>query len=404
MSPDTEKKTKICPTCGTRLSENATRCLVCGTDLRVKAGTATKKVSEKPSVAPSSTSTSQGEAALQAGRMPEVTLSLPAALGALVVLVLIGAGIVWGALASGLIGPGLADPTPVASPTSTVTITPTATDIFTITPIPTTTIQPPFEYVIKEGDTCGGIAFNFNVSVQSIILLNSGVNASCTNLRVGQTINVPFPTATPPPLPTGTFDPTQAARSDCPTATYTVQEGDTLSIISANYNVSMAAIREFNNLPTDTVYLGQTLLIPLCARAPTAGPTPTPTLPPPYPAPNLLLPVDGVAFTLAHDIVTLQWASLGTLRDGEAYKVTIEDVTADQGRRIVDYVTDTKYIVPTSFRPNDTVAHVMRWWVEPVRQTGVDDQGLPIWTSAGAASDKRVFTWIGIVAASTASP
>ena len=24
------------------------------------------------------------------------------------------------------------------------------------------------------------------------------------------------------------------------------------------------------------------------------------------------------AFTLAHDIVTLQWASLGTLRDGEA--------------------------------------------------------------------------------------
>ena len=98
-----------------------------------------------------------------------------------------------------------------------------------------------------------------------------------------------------------------------------------------------------------------------------AGPTPTPTIPPPYPAPNLLLPSDGAAFTLADDVVTLQWASIGTLRPNEEYQVTIEDVTVDQGRRIVDYVTDTKYIVPTSFRPNDNIAHVMRWWVVPVR-------------------------------------
>ena len=82
----------------------------------------------------------------------------------------------------------------------------------------------------------------------------------------------------------------------------------------------------------------------------------------------------------------------------------MEDVTADQGRRITEYVTDTKFIVPTSFRPNDTVAHVMRWWVVPVRQTGVDDQGNPIWSPAGAASDKRVFTWIGVVAPATPAP
>ena len=113
---------------------------------------------------------------------------------------------------------------------------------------------------------------------------------------------------------------------------------------------------------------------------------------------------DGAAFTLAHDIVTLQWASLGVLRDGEAYQIIIEDVTADQGRRIVDYVTDTSFVIPTDFRPNDSVAHVMRWWVIPVRQTGTDEQGDPIWTPAGAASEKRVFTWIGVVAPSTPSP
>ena len=118
----------------------------------------------------------------------------------------------------------------------------------------------------------------------------------------------------------------------------------------------------------------------------------------------MLLPADGAAFTLADDVVTLQWASIGTLRPSEEYQVTIEDVTTDQGRRIVDYVTDTKYIVPTTFRPNDNIAHVMRWWVVPVREVGTDTQGQPIWNSAGAQSDKRVFTWVGAAVQGTATP
>lgn len=385
MSPETDnKKTKICPTCGTRLSENATRCLVCGTELKAKAAASAKKA-EKTST-------------LQAARMPEITLSLPAALGALVVVLLIGAAVVFGALRA---SDRVVDPTAVPTATNTATVTPTATEVFTLTPSPTVTPLPPIDYTVTEGDTCGGIAFRFGVSTTSIIVLNN-LDANCTLLRIGQTIKVPYPTPTPPPPPTSTLEPDAATKAACATASYTVQANDTLSSIAANYNVSMADIRAFNNLPTDNVLLGQTLLIPLCARAPDPNqPTPTPTPPPPYPAPNLLLPIDGAAFTLAHDIVTLQWASLGTLRDGEFYQVIIEDVTADQGRRIVDYVTDTSFIIPTSFRPNDNVAHIMRWWVVPVRQTGTDEQGDPIWSPAGAASEKRVFTWIGVVALST---
>ena len=387
MSPEIEsRKTRICPTCGTRLSENATRCLVCGAELTAKASAPVRKT-EKTS--------------LQAGRMPEITLSLPAALGALVVVLLIGAAVVFGALRA---ANRVVDPTAVPTATETATITPTATEVYTLTPSPTFTPLPPIQYTVSAGDTCGGIAYTFGVSVQSIIILNN-LDSACTNLRIGQVIQVPYPTPTPPPPPTSTLEPDAATKAACQTASYTVQANDTLSSIAANYNVSMASIREFNSLATDNVLLGQTLLVPLCQRAPDPNkPTATPTPPPPYPAPNLLLPIDGAAFTLAHDIVTLQWASLGVLREGEAYQVIIEDVTADQGRRIVAYVTDTSYIVTTDFRPNDSVAHIMRWWVVPVRQTGTDDQGDPIWSPAGAASEKRVFTWIGVAAPSTPQP
>jgi hypothetical protein len=118
----------------------------------------------------------------------------------------------------------------------------------------------------------------------------------------------------------------------------------------------------------------------------------------------LLLPADGAPFTLANDTITLQWASIGTLRDNENYQVTVEDVTSGTGRKLVAYVTDTKYIVPVSFRPQDSMSHVMRWSVVTVRQTGTDDQNNPIWTNAGAASLSRTFTWTGSGIAPTSTP
>lgn len=390
QEPSLQQKSKVCPTCGTRLSENATRCLVCGTELTAKAATKSKKV----------------ETGMQASRMPEVTLSLPAALGALVLILVIGAAVVYFGLRSGLVGgQQLITPTVAGSPTATVTVTSTPTETPIPTLIPTETPLPPLDYTVRAGDTCGGIAVFFGVSVQSIVIQNN-LPSSCI-IGEGQKLKIPYPTATPAPPPTEIPNEATQTANACEKVPYTVQANDTLSSISASYNVPQDAIKFYNGLASDNVLLGTTIVIPLCERFATPGPTPTATLPPPYPAPNLLLPASGASFTLANDVVTLQWASIGTLRDNEAYQVTVEDQTAanlGQTVRITEYVTDTKFIVPSSFRPNDNLAHVVVWWVTTVRQNGVDDQGQPNYVSAGAISEKRSFAWTGVAVQSTPAP
>ena len=384
LQEPTSQKSQICPTCGTRLSENATRCLVCGTELTTKAAAKSKKA----------------ETGMQASRMPEVTLSLPAALGALAVILLIGASVVYFSLRAG-IGGQLSEPTAVLTPSVTVTITSTPTETALPTLIPTETPLPPFDYTVRAGDTCGGIAVTFGVSAQSLIILNN-LPTTCI-ISESQVLKIPYPTPTPAPPPTDIPNEATQTAQACEKVPYTVQENDTLSLIALNYNVPQDAIKFYNGLSTDNVFLGQTILVPLCERAATPGPTPTATLPPPYQAPPLLLPADGAAFTLANDVVSLQFSSIGTLRENERYQVTIEDITSGQGRRLTDYVTEQKFIVPTSFRPNDDMAHVIRWWVTTVRQNGVDEQGQPVYDSAGAVSEKRVFTWVGVTVEDTPS-
>ena len=376
-----DSKTKICPTCGTRLSENAIKCLVCGASFDAPE----KEAKTKKSV--------------QGSTMPKVTLSLPAALGFLALFLVVGAAAVFFTLQA---TDRVTEPTEVPTATVTVTITPTSTATLTPTPIPTITPQPPFEYEVREGQLCGNIAAQFNIDLNSIIILNN-LSTDCF-ISVGQVLLIPHPTQTPLPPPTATLDDAAATDVACEKVLITVQENDTLSSIAANYAVPQEAIKAYNGLSSDTVFLGMQIQIPLCMRAATPGPTPTPTTPPPYPAPNLLLPADGASFTLADDVVTLQWSSIGILRDNEVYRVTVEDVTEGEGRKLVEYASDTKFIVPVSFRPKDNLPHVMRWNVTTMRQVGSDEQGNPIWESAGALSTERVFSWTGAAPEATQSP
>jgi len=100
MSPETHAaKTKLCPTCGTRLAENAARCSVCGAEFTAEART--QKV-------------------VQGSRMPQITLSLPLALVLLLIILGIGAvAVYFGLQTTGRV----TEPTAIPTATHTPTIT-----------------------------------------------------------------------------------------------------------------------------------------------------------------------------------------------------------------------------------------------------------------------------------------
>src|SRR5512145_1505042 len=175
----------LCPTCGTRLSEDATRCLVCGADLA------------KPQ------KSDQSVKAMQASSMPQITLSLPIALLLFTLFLVIGAVLVFVAVRikergsndpGALLAPSTSTITPSITPTITLTPTPpppTSTD----TPLPTLTPQ---TYVVQANDTCGGIAALFEINVQSIVTANN-LSTAC-EIFPGKELLLPHPTATITPL------------------------------------------------------------------------------------------------------------------------------------------------------------------------------------------------------------
>ncbi len=381
-------KSRNCPVCGTKLSENARRCLVCGTELTTTSEPSSPKIKKTTDK-------------IDSKRIPEIKMNLIALIAIIVViLVLIALLVYFIVIAGNAPEEGLEGAETTATVTPTLTTTPSNTA--TMTPLPTWTPLPPVEYTVKDNETCLDIALQFNTSVQSIILANN-LNTSCL-ISPGIVLQVPQPTLTPSPVPTATPEAFIADVEMCTqTDTIIVEANMTLSSIAANYNVSMSDIRIYNNLPNDIVRQGDRLIIPLCDRLPTAGPTLTPTPLPPYPAPNPLLPRSGAAFAATDEAVTLQWASVASLFPGEVYRVVVQDLTSAEEKILVDYVSDTKYILPASFRPVDTTPHIFQWSVSVARQINSDPNN-PIFEEAGAISAFRVFSWVGSGVAPTETP
>jgi peptidoglycan DL-endopeptidase LytF len=108
-------------------------------------------------------------------------------------------------------------------------------------------------YTVVSGDTLWGIAKKFNITVDALRTSN---NLTSDVLKIGQVLTIPTSGTTitqpaPTPTPTTTTN-----------VSYTVVSGDTLWGIAKKFNVTIDQIKQANQLTSDTLRIGQVLLIP----------------------------------------------------------------------------------------------------------------------------------------------
>lgn len=208
----------------------------------------------------------------------------PLVVGVAVILVIIGVVL----LAYWLFGSGMPaislfpSPTSTATETPTVTPTPTETATATITstasPTPTETPVPtqsgPFIYQVEEGDTLWSIAARFGVDLLVLINVNN-LDPANPNINAGDKIIIPAKDAqlpSPTPLP-----------SNIPRGTkinYTVLLGDSLAGIALQFNSTVEAIKEENEIENENdLFAGAVIIVPvnLVTPVPTSTITFTPS-------------------------------------------------------------------------------------------------------------------------------
>ena len=95
------------------------------------------------------------------------------------------------------------------------------------------------KYIVKSGDTLYSIANKYNISVNELKQFN---NLTSNTLSLNQELIIPSNIEE--------------------NIIYTVKSGDTLYSIARNYNVSVNEIKTLNNLTSNALSIGQTLLIP----------------------------------------------------------------------------------------------------------------------------------------------
>ena len=109
------------------------------------------------------------------------------------------------------------------------------------TMIPETPSKPSNLYTAVKGDSLYSIAQKFNTTVDAIKNAN---NLTSNVLQIGQTLIIP------------------GASGGSTISTYTVVKGDSLYSIAQKFNTTVAAIKNANNLTSNVLQIGQTLIIP----------------------------------------------------------------------------------------------------------------------------------------------
>ena len=109
-------------------------------------------------------------------------------------------------------------------------------------------------YIVKKGDTLGGIAIKYNVSIDELVKLNKLKNEN-EIIKVGQALKLP---------PNAKLNPEVKSEGN----TYIVKKGDTLGGIAIKYNVSVDELVKLNKLKSENeiIKVGQALKLPPNAK------------------------------------------------------------------------------------------------------------------------------------------
>src|SRR5690606_6400692 len=272
-----------------------------------------------------------------------------------------------------------------------------------------------------------------------VVTMNSLNNEN--DLRSGQTITIPYPTATEDPNavpPTesssasspfvslttdGILEADAAATSVAltqvvnpffrPTPTnlpgvrdYTVVRGDTIISVIAQFETNINAIDirnpdlTFSQCVMVTTFGGNTCSVALAegqilrGPAPTPTPalsptsdgseTPTPTATATYNAPSPLSPSER-AFFRRDEIVTLRWAASGALAPNEIYLVTVQDLT--RGQEFTGETSELYFVLPPQWQGPAALQYEYAWTV------AIATAGDP--ASAAYITRPLTFTWVG---------
>ena len=105
-------------------------------------------------------------------------------------------------------------------------------------------LLPEDTYTVKSGDSLYKIANKYNTTVDELKRVN---NLTTNILSIGQVLKIP--TSTP--------------KEETNTINYTVKSGDSLYSIANNYNTTVDAIKNANNITSNLLQIGQVLKIPL---------------------------------------------------------------------------------------------------------------------------------------------
>lgn len=114
-------------------------------------------------------------------------------------------------------------------------------------------------YRVKSGDYLGRIASRHRCSVAQIKRWN-GLRSN--NIRVGQRLVIykgGGPSSSSSSASTSSSSAASGSQSPAPTGTYTVKSGDTLSGIATRHGVTVAQLKQWNNLTSNNIKIGQKL-------------------------------------------------------------------------------------------------------------------------------------------------